>query len=150
MININGDIYSLVRHRLILPAKHFDGYLQIRLGKRNSRKSFLLHRLIAKHFIPNPENKPQVNHINSDRADNRIENLEWCTISENVQHAYDNNRCEEKIRQMSFRHRKINKSDYEEIRRLRPFYTLKAIADKYGLHESTVGRICKGKELLYA
>ena len=58
-----------------------DGYKTININ--SIRKLFKVHRLVAQAFIPNPDNKPCVDHINNDRADNRVENLRWCTYSEN-------------------------------------------------------------------
>lgn len=67
------------------------GYKEVALSKDGKTKTVLLHRLIAIHFIDNPENLPCVNHINGIKSDNRLENLEWCTRSQNTKHAYDNN-----------------------------------------------------------
>ena len=59
------------------------GYCRIMLSKDNKQKRFLIHRLLAEHFIPNFQNKPCIDHINGDKSDNRLENLRWCTYKEN-------------------------------------------------------------------
>lgn len=64
-----------------------DGYCRVRLCKCGIHHTYLLHRLVAQHFIENPENKPCVNHIDGDKTNNSVTNLEWCTYSENMQHA---------------------------------------------------------------
>ena len=65
------------------------GYLRMTLSSDSTDRHFMVHRLVAEAFIPNPEVKPEVNHRNGDKRDNRVTNLEWVTSSENQIHAYD-------------------------------------------------------------
>ena len=67
------------------------GYCEVALTRDGYTRTMLLHRLIAEHFVPNPDGLPCVNHKNGVKSDNRIENLEWCTVSQNTKHAFDNN-----------------------------------------------------------
>lgn len=64
------------------------GYPAVNLSKDSEKKQKHIHRLLAIHFIPNPDNKPHINHKNGIKTDYRLENLEWCTRSENQQHRY--------------------------------------------------------------
>ena len=88
-VSCNGEVINS-HGRLLKASLSSKGYKEVVLYNVGDRTKFKVHRLVAITFIPNPENKPQVNHINGDKADNRVENLEWATNSENIQHAYDN------------------------------------------------------------
>ena len=97
LIYENGDIISkertviysngkkqLLKSRKMIP-KNDKGYLRVGLQVDKKQKNFLIHRLIAIHFIPNPENLPCVNHIDCNKLNNKIDNLEWCDIMYNTQ-----------------------------------------------------------------
>lgn len=83
-----SGILRVLKEKLLKPDVDKAGYLLIGLRKDNIQKKFLNHRLVAAAFIPNPSNKLEVNHINGIKSDNRVENLEWVTSSENKIHAF--------------------------------------------------------------
>lgn len=78
----------IYRGKILKTSIDNNGYANIRLRKNGKTKCFLIHRLVAKAFIPNPNNYPVINHINGNKLDNKVENLEWCTQSHNVKEAY--------------------------------------------------------------
>ena len=84
----DGRLYSLRFKKFLSPKKNWDGYRRIQIWKGNKCHFISIHRVVAETFIPNPENKPFINHINGKKDDNRVENLEWCTQKENIQHAF--------------------------------------------------------------
>ena len=85
-VTSEGDIYNNRTGRK-LKFDSSSNYYRIQLGKYSKKES--VHRIVASLFIPNTKNKPCVNHINGDKLDNRISNLEWCTYSENEVHSRD-------------------------------------------------------------
>lgn len=74
----------LLKERLLKPDKTKFGYYQITLSKNGITKRYTIHKLVCLAFLPNPDNKPCIDHINTDRTDNRVENLRWCTYKENM------------------------------------------------------------------
>ena len=82
----------LVKEKIIKQQKNHKGYATVTLGNKKSgnKKTMFVHRLLAKAFIPNPNNLPQINHIDGDKLNNKINNLEWCDNSYNQIHAYQN------------------------------------------------------------
>ena len=88
-ISNDGLIMNAKRHRVVKTHIGTRGYYKLTLHKNGERHSAEIHRIIALAFIPNPNNYPVINHINGIKTDNRVENLEWCTIQRNSQHAYD-------------------------------------------------------------
>lgn len=85
----NGKIYNK-RGKELKPSSNPKGYKFVSFSRNGKTKNEMLHRVLAKCFIPNPNNYPQINHKDGNKTNNSLSNLEWCTPSQNVQHAWDN------------------------------------------------------------
>ena len=81
-----------VKERILKPMIDQYGYLKLNLYAGGKMRTFSVHRLVCQAFHENPDNKPQTNHINEDKTDNRACNLEWCTCKENINHGSRNER----------------------------------------------------------
>lgn len=89
-ISADGRVYRFYKNgnKRELGGNVSHGYMRVRLSMGNKARWYSVHRLVADAFIANPKKLPQINHKNGIKLDNRVENLEWCTASENVQHAF--------------------------------------------------------------
>ena len=84
LIYDDGRVFNKIKNNFVNLVNDKDGYLQITLyNNGKNKKTIKIHRLVALHYISNPNNLPQVDHINRIRTDNRIENLRWVSVSEN-------------------------------------------------------------------
>ena len=87
-VSNTGEIRNKSTGKIIAQRNNGHGYLTVHLYNSSKRKVYYVHRLVASAFLENKENKPEVNHINGDKTNNNVSNLEWCTRSENSIHAY--------------------------------------------------------------
>lgn len=85
-----GQIYSYRSNKFLSPSKNKRGYLHVTFTRDGKRYDYRVQRLVAMTFLDNPENKEQVNHIDGNKLNNCIQNLEWVTPEENIQHAKEN------------------------------------------------------------
>jgi hypothetical protein len=129
-VNEYGDVRNVKTGKLLKSFVNHRGYLRINLNG----KSKFIHRLIAEYFIPNPDNKPQINHINGNKLDNRIENLEWTTNSENMLHAYKTG-----LRKVY----KINQYTKNGIF-LRQYDNAEEASELTGVHKGSIRKVCIG------
>lgn len=86
-IRMKNGVPRHIQPKLKQPTLRSDGYLDVQLWSNNEVKSWVVHRLVALAFIPNPDNLPMINHIDCDRTNNCVNNLEWTTASGNLLHA---------------------------------------------------------------
>ena len=143
-VDANG-ITRVYKERLLNPSKTKKGYLRFYVSINNKSIGQFAHKLIAETFIPNPKNLPEVNHRNGDKADNRIENLEWCTHKENMEHAWENGLCKALSGENNGMSKFTNNQVPEIRRKLNSGQSGASIARQYGVSRATISYIKLGK-----
>lgn len=83
MAKSNNNNYRIVKEKFLKKYEDKDGYIKVSLNKNAKSKAYAVHRLIAGSFIPNPNNYPCINHKDENKQNNKLENLEWCTVKYN-------------------------------------------------------------------
>lgn len=141
-----GRIKSLWfgKEKILKPIKNKNGYLQVYICKNKKKQHFRLHKLIANVFLEKVKDKPQVNHINGDKTDNRAKNLEWCNCSENNKHAFKiglhkarkskDNSCSKKVLQYDMNNNLIKEWD-----------STMDIQRELNIRNSCISACCRGK-----
>lgn len=87
--NISNGKFRIMKERILKPQITFNGYHAIVLNNGDKHKMFKIHTLVATHFIDNKFNLKEINHIDGNKLNNHINNIEWCSRSQNVKHSYD-------------------------------------------------------------
>ena len=144
-----------VKGVVLKPNMSNSGYEQVGLSLNGIKTKFYVHRLVAKAFISNPNNKPCINHLDGDKRNNKVNNLEWTTQSENHKHAFKNglrkitksqkNAISKANRGFNNKHSKLTNKQVLEIRKLYKSedLTTKEIADLYNITFSNVAQIVR-------
>lgn len=135
------SIGRLKKGLILSDVDNGNGYRIVNLKFNGKQKMYTVHRLVAEAFIPNPMNLPQVNHIDGDKSNNKLENLEWCDKSHNMKHAYKIGLIKALDGEKS-PHHKLKKSDVEycksNYKKYDPKYGFAALARFLGVSDTTI------------
>lgn len=143
-----GNIRNKITYKILKQHVNKGGYMGVcvSLGCRNKKKLIRTHRAVAERFIPNPNNYPQVNHIDGNKMNNSVNNLEWCSNSYNTQHAYDKG-LKRAISGADNPQAKLRQKDVDYIRNTYSAWDKKfgarALARKFGVSHVHILRIIK-------
>ena len=133
-----GRVKSSYTNRILKGRKHTHGYLMVNLYKNSNVSNKMIHRLVAQAFIPNPENKPQVNHVDEDKTNNVVSNIEWMTATENINHGTHNERMA-KTKSIPIIAINIKTGESQE------FYGTNECARQLDLNQGNITRVLKGR-----
>lgn len=138
----NKNHKKFIGEKLRSPSKPKNHYLHFIFHINGIKKTELLHRLIGEVFIPNTNNFPEINHKNGNKTDYRIENLEWCTRSQNQRHALDTGLVNPAFGEAHYRARLSSKQIIEIRKKYIPrIYSTRMLANEYGVNQSHISMI---------
>jgi len=140
LVDEQGFVYNL-KGDLKFTRPNRDGYNTVNLWNNNKPTCYAVHRLVAEAFIPNPDNKPCVNHKDCNKMNNRVDNLEWCTYSENLRHAIDNDLITYHKGENVSTSKITDEQAHEVCRMMQEGYRNKEIVNKLKISNDTVKNI---------
>lgn len=132
-ISPDGRVFSTWGKR-IKKQQDRSGYKFVSVTSEGRETKMAVHRLVATAYIPNPENHPMVNHKDGNPSNNNVSNLEWCTASQNAQHAHDTGLCSSKKKVLQIKNGEIV-GEYD---------SMKKAAEAVGVSPSAIGHVCLG------
>ena len=138
-----GNVKSCKRNKMLKPYKDIWGYLRVTLHDKNGSKHFKIHRLVAKCFIPNPNNLPQVNHKDENRLNNNVNNLEWCTAKYNSNYGNRNKKLSGILINRNDMIKPIDVYDLE-MNYIETLISEAEVIRKYKIPYSNIKRCCEG------
>lgn len=132
-IDEDGNVY---RYNKLRKQRLSNGYWTVILSKDNKKKNFKTHRLVALTYIPNPNNLPTVNHIDGNKENNNVKNLEWNSYKQNMKHAYDNN--------LNDLRKKINQLDMDD-KFIKEFRSIEDAANELDIKKGNISACANNK-----
>lgn len=139
-VSTAGQVRNKKTGKILKQWKNNRGYLKVNLCKNGKQKCFSVHRLVAIHFITNPHNLPEVNHINENKEDNSVDNLEWCTRQYNVNYGTGKERAGKTMKNKKIHCKKVYCVELDQT-----FDSIGEAERKTGIRQQNIGACCSGK-----